>query len=131
MDTNLVTAETLRALLTNQASHTSLLSSAINCCAIGDVFYQTERLKKDGHTMDAVIRGDTEFNRAVMSAMVSIAPLDQQAIESCLFKNSFYDVEFFADVQNASHPSECIDRIALRHFDQLWSTDFLTRRFNA
>ena len=101
--------------------------ATINCCTIGDVFFEVEKLKKQGHQMTKILSSSTEFHRALASNAATLAPLDSQALQSSLFEDGEDGLQFFRQAVDAAHPSESINVIALRDFDLVWGTDLLPR----
>ena len=127
MDVNLLAPTVIRKLLTGEQEHSELSSATINCCTIGDVFFEVEKLKKQGHQMTQILSSSTEFHRALASNAATLAPLDSQALQSSLFEDGEDGLQFFRQAVDAAHPSESINVIALRDFDLVWGTDLLPR----
>ena len=129
MEVNLLGPAVIRKLLTGELEHSELSSGAINCCTIGDLFFEVEKLKKQGHLMTQILSCSTEFHHALTSSVATLAPLDAQALQSGLFDDGEDELQFFRQAVDAAHPSESINVIALRDFDLVWGTDILPRCF--
>ncbi len=129
MEAYLVGADRIRELLNSKFLHTDLPHPAVNCCLIGDVFFQLERLKKNGHSMTEVLARTSEFDKAVGKGFALVAPLDSQALENGLIAWEDGEIDFFEPaIQKAKHPSDSVNIIAARDFDRTWCTEFLTNR---
>jgi len=129
MDVNLLDPAVIRDLLTSEMEHSELSSATINCCTIGDVFFEVEKLKKQGRSMSLILSSSTEFHNALTTGVATLAPLDSQALQSGLFEDGEDGLQFFRQAVDAAHPSESINVIALRDFDLVWGTDILAYRF--
>lgn len=129
MKTSLLTSATIRQLLSSQLLHTDLPEESINCCLIGEIFLELEKLKKGGHSMSQVFSRSSEFDHAVATGTAQVAPLDAQALANGLFEDECEELEFFEPAVDCSkHPSESVNIIVARDFDKTWTTDFLTGR---
>ena len=127
METCLVGPDRIRELLNSRFPHTDLPQPAVNCCLIGDVFFQLERLKKNGHSMTEVLGRSSEFDQAVGRGFALVAPLDAQALENGLIAWENEAIGFFEPAINKDkHPSESVNIIAARDFDRTWNTEFLS-----
>ena len=129
METHLMEREVVGRLLKGEMPHSDLPENTVNCCSVGDLFFEVEKLKKHGHSMSEVIGGTTEFHKAVQKYLAHVAPLDSQSLQSGLFDGDPSEAGFFKPAITAEHPSDTITIIALRDFDAVWSTDFLAARF--
>jgi hypothetical protein len=129
METSLVTSATIRQLLSSQMLHTDLHEGSINCCLIGEIFLELEKLKKGGHLMSQILSKSSEFDHAVAIGTIQVAALDAQALENGLFEEKCEELGFFKPAVDCSkHPSESVNIIVARDFDKTWTTDFLSSR---
>jgi hypothetical protein len=120
----------IRKLLSCESSHTELASTSINCCLIGDAFFEVEKLKKRGHAMAHIRSGASEFQIGVNQNRVFIAPLDSSALQNGLFEENEGIICFHADAVNYEyHPYESLGIITLRDFDLTFGTNYLQTRF--
>ena len=128
MDTRLMPGDVVARLLRSEMVHSDLPRGTLNCCSVGDLFFEIEKLKKRGHSMSGIVGSSTEFHEAVRKHVAHVAPLDSQALQGGLFESETGEASFFQPAVAAGHPSDTITIIALRDFDGVWGTDFLAAR---
>jgi hypothetical protein len=80
--------------------------------------------------MAAIISCSSEFHHALETNRAHVAPLDAQALQSGLFDRND-EVRFFRPaVMTSRPPSDSIDIVALRDFDEVWGSDLLRQRLS-
>ena len=104
--------------------------------SIADIIYMIEKIKKriPAHQiLSNLLCDDSNLVNAHKTGIVLIQPIDQETLRIALFEHGSFDyseIRFWANAINPEiSPYKSIRMIALKFFDERYSTDFVNQEF--
>lgn len=104
--------------------------------SIADIIYVIEKIKKRNPAHQILLKllyDDSNLVNAHKNGIVLIQPIDQETLRIALFEHGSFDyseIKFWAKAINPEiSPYKSTRIIALKYFDERYSTDFVTQEY--